>query len=288
MSPEVVIVTVFADGDGGGNVTPIVPDATGMTDQEMQDLARHHSRESAFVTPSPSGDADYELRFWVPGHEMEMCGHATVGAVWLLAQRGEVTGDSVTVGTRSGQVQAQVSRGDSSISVRISQPAARLTELDGSAVDDLLDVLGVDRSVLADRPVLNAVTSRVKTLVPVRSVEVLDALAPDLSRVEELCTRLDSTGLYPYAVGDLDDQTFDARQFPRSSGYPEDPATGIAAAALSFALLEQGLVEESERPIRVRQGRAMGRPSSIEVRLRTSDGDVVGCWLGGDVRLSSD
>ena len=79
---------------------------------------------------------------------------------------------------------------------------------------------------------------------------------------------------------------FDARQFPKSSGYPEDAATGIAAAALAFGLLENGSVEASDRLIRVRQGRAMGRPSEIAVRFRVDvAGRVQGCWLGGNVRL---
>ena len=83
------------------------------------------------------------------------------------------------------------------------------------------------------------------------------------------------------------EQVFDARQFPKSSGYPEDAATGIAASALAFGLLCNGLVEASGRPIRVRQGRAMGRPSEIVVRLRRDGGGAVqGCWLGGRAELA--
>src|SRR5690606_41767239 len=74
----------------------------------------------------------------------------------------------------------------------------------------------------------------------------------------------------------------DARQFPRSSGYPEDAATGIAAAALAFGLLHDGLVDPA-RPVTVRQGRAMGRPSRIELRFRSAGGGV---WMGGEVRLT--
>ncbi len=81
---------------------------------------------------------------------------------------------------------------------------------------------------------------------------------------------------------------FDARQFPKSSGYPEDAATGIAAAALAFGLLDNGLVEATERPIRVRQGRAMGRPSEITVRFRGGGAAAVqGCWLDGSAHLET-
>src|SRR6185437_12242637 len=97
----------------------------------------------------------------------------------------------------------------------------------------ILDVLGIRRDDLGPLPIQNARTSRVKTLIPLRSVAVLDGLSPDFARIEPVCAAIESTGLYPYAISDRVGQVVDARQFPRSSGYPEDAATGIAASALS-------------------------------------------------------
>lgn len=122
-----------------------------------------------------------------------------------------------------------------------------------------------------------------KTLVPIRDVARLNSLQPDFSRIEQLCSEIGSTGLYPYAPHDGSDQIFDARQFPRSSGYPEDAATGIAATALSFGLLRNGLVERSAQLIRVMQGRAMGQLSEIHVRLGMADDKAIGCTVGGAV-----
>ena len=104
--------------------------------------------------------------------------------------------------------------------------------------------------------------------------------------VERVCTDLGSTGLYPYAVSDAGPRQYVARQFPRSSGYPEDPATGIAAAALLFGLLDDGLIDLSDDVVTIRQGRAMGRPSAMTLRLRMEDSTAVGCWLGGPVEIA--
>jgi PhzF family phenazine biosynthesis protein len=183
--------------------------------------------------------------------------------------------------TRSGVVGAYVLGPDT---VEITQPAGQVSRVADDAVAEICSVLGITAGDLAPLPVLNSRTSRTKTLVPVGSVAVLDGLRPDFSRVERVCDRIGSTGLYPYAPSD---GGFDARQFPRSSGYPEDPATGIAAAALAFGLLENGLVEAAERPIRVRQGRAMGRPSEISVRFTLTGGAVPGCRIGGTARLDA-
>jgi PhzF family phenazine biosynthesis protein len=284
---EIHVVNVFSAGPNGGNPAPIILDAAGMSDADMQDVARTWGLESSFISPAPNGsDCDFTFRFWVPNHEMTMCGHATVGAVWLLYMLGRLPRDQVSIWTRSGRVDAQVSRRNSvGVWVEITQPKGKITPIPDSnrSEADILKVLGITSNDLADLPIQNACTSRVKTLVPVKSVAVLDGLRPDFSKMEELCERIGSTGLYPYAPADLTNQVFDARQFPKSCGYPEDAATGIAAAALAFGLLESKLVATSARPITIRQGRAMGRPSEISLRLRFHDGQPDGCWLGGPV-----
>lgn len=289
MRPDVQLVSVFATGPHGGNPAPIVIDAAGMSDAGMQQVARSFGHESGFVLPPPPGsDCDFEFRFWVPNHEMSMCGHATVGALWLLDRLGKLPGDHLSIWTKSGRVDARIrNRTEHGAAVEISQPAGSVEPLPDAdkSRGDITEILGIRADDLASLPIQNASTSRVKTLVPLNSVSVLDRLSPDFARIEELCSRIGSTGLYPYAVFDKDAQIVDARQFPRSSGYPEDAATGIAASALSFGLLSNGIVEASERQITIRQGRAMQRPSEILVRFRLDDGRPDGCWLGGAVRL---
>lgn len=287
---DIDLVSVFAAAPGGGNPAPIVADAAGLSDSDMRAIAAAYGHESAFVLPPPPGSAcDLALRFWVPNHEMEMCGHATVGAVWLLDRLGRLPRANVTIATLSGDVEAQVENaGTAEARVEISQPqgqVAALPDADGS-IDELLSILGIARTDLAPLPVRNARTSRVKTLIPLKSAAILDGLTPDFGRIEQFCEKIGSTGLYPYAASDPQSRTFDARQFPKSSGYPEDAATGIAAAALAFGQLEAGQVAADSRPIRIRQGRAMGRPSEIAVRFRLGpDGAIAGCWLGGGVRF---
>jgi PhzF family phenazine biosynthesis protein len=286
MTNAVSWVTVFADGAGGGNPAPVVLDAQGMTDDEMRDVAAGSGHESAFVLPAPAGSAaDLRLRFWVPNHEMEMCGHATVGALWLLATQGMLRTDEPVVSTASGDVDARIGRDGADVTVEVSQPAATTEVLDDAAVRQVLDVLGIDDDRRGATPVLNATTSRAKTLVHLDGVEALDRLEPDLDRVEQVCSTIGSTGLYPFAVVDDDGRRLAARQFPRSSGYPEDPATGIAAAALVLGLAQHGATSATGA-VEVLQGRAMGRPSRMTVTPRTVGGAVVGCWLGGRVEPS--
>ncbi|NYZ61559.1 PhzF family phenazine biosynthesis protein [Luteimonas deserti] len=284
--PAIHLVHVFCAGPNGGNPAPIVLDARGMSDDAMRDVAREHRHESGFVLPPPDGsDADLAMRFWVPNHEMEMCGHVTVGAVWLLERHGRLSKDRLRIHTPSGMVEALINRaGDAEVAVEISQPVGHVETLACPDLrSEIASLLDIEPAALGDGPIQNARTSRVKTLVPISSIGALDALRPDFSRVATLCERLGSTGLYPYAVG-ADPGIVDARQFPKASGYPEDAATGIAAAALAFGLREQDLLPPTLAALRVRQGRAMGHPSEISIRFEHTHSDVTGCWIGGVVR----
>src|SRR5207237_8675807 len=121
-------------------------------------------------------------------------------------------------------------------------------------------------SALVDCPLWTAARSRANPLVPVRSRAILDSIAPDFSRIAEACDAIGSTGLYPFAIVDRATATLAARQFPRSSGYPEDAATGIAATALASGLRQLSVTSSTK--VTVRQGEAMGRPSKINETFR--------------------
>ena len=274
---NVELVRVFPHSESGGNSAPIVLDAVGMSDKEMRMVAERYGLESGFVLPSgPSSDADYRFRFFVPQHEMEMCGHATIGALWLLREKKQLTRDSILIDTLSGQVRAHVPK---SGAISISQPVGVIDPLLATDIEAVLSVLGLKNSELAKPEVINSCTSRAKTLIPLGDRRILDDITPDFDKMEEVCGTIGSTGLYPFAPGS-ERGLFHARQFPRASGYPEDAATGIAASALAFGLLEWSAVTQNDRVI-IRQGEAMGHASEIVVTFDFDEGVPVGCWIQG-------
>lgn len=287
LAGELRHIDVFIGGAGGGNPVPLVADASTLSSQDMQGIARTTGHESAFVVAPTAAGADWRFRFFVPQHEMEMCGHATVGTLWAMRQWGWWTSATACIETLSGRVEAEWD--EAAQRVWVSQPAVQAWTLAEDAARRVEAVLGLPA---ASVPVMsNASTSRVKTLVPMVDPAALHALQPDFAAMEALCGSIDSTGLYPYVrVGDSPDgePVIAARQFPKSSGYPEDAATGIAAAALWGHLAAIGAIPVGtvDAPVvcTVRQGEAMGRPSAIVVRARFDDAAApAGCWLSGQV-----
>lgn len=278
------VVDVFTAGPGGGNPAPVTLDADALTSEQMRGIAESYGHEAGFVLkPTDPKRADIRYRFFVPRHEMEMCGHGTLGTTWLLAREGLLKPGEVRVETLSGVVKTRISE---SGSVAISQPTGKVTEVDPRHRAEILDVLGISERDTLDLPILNAATSRVKTLVPLSSPVTINRLTPDFERMEKICEAIGSTGLYPFACDWEDERTYHARQFPKASGYPEDAATGIAATALIYGLRHYGLIG-TRKTIRVRQGEAMGRPSRLAVTLADGRDPDVGCWLTGEVRKAA-
>ncbi|RQR71605.1 PhzF family phenazine biosynthesis isomerase [Burkholderia sp. Bp9012] len=275
-------VRVFPAGQGGGNPAPVVLDADSLSADEMMAIAARYGHESAFVCAPRDTGSTYRLRFFVPRHEMEMCGHATLGALWLLRRLGRWTSRVATLETLSGIVDARFD--ESTQSIEVSQPKGIVQSIgDARKHAAICDVLRIDADDLDALGIVNATTSRTKTLIPIRSVQRLHALTPSFEKMQALCDQLESTGLYPFAVERRQPLEVHARQFPRSSGYPEDAATGIAAAATLYGALHYGLLAHGASGMTVHQGYAMGKPSSIRVEMRDPDNADAGCWISGAV-----
>ena len=107
---------------------------------------------------------------------------------------------------------------------------------------------------------------------------MLDRLHPDFPYLWDLCDRYGTTGFYPYAMetGPFGDPIFFARQFPKRAGYPEDPATGVAASALGAYLAQYCVipVQNGWNRYAIRQGDAMGRPSILYSDIWMEEGII--------------
>jgi len=80
---------VFTETRFGGNPLAVLPHANGLSDQQMQQIAREFNfPESAFVFPSPAGHTR-KVRIYTPAREIPFAGHPNVGTAFILASSGE-------------------------------------------------------------------------------------------------------------------------------------------------------------------------------------------------------
>jgi len=277
MEQRVVWTSVFVDGPGGGNPCPVVFDADGRSDDELQASAADFGAETVFVLPAQS-TGDVRLRYFVPVHEMQMCVHATIAASVVLGREGGLPQGRATVETPLGEL-GVTWRANTAV---VDQFAA-VFDAEVSDVSRVASALRIAPSSITG-PVRSVSASRPKLVVPLADESVLDSLAPDFELLWQVCDELGVTGFYPYTHGS-DAADLAARQFPRRAGYVEDPATGVAAAALA-AHLALNAPNPGWRSWRIAQGRAMGRPSALTAQAHVdSSGTVTSTRVGGTARM---
>ena len=90
-----------------GNPAGVVPDAKGLTDEQMLRIARElNNSETAFMFETDSPDYDIEVRFFTPTTEVPICGHATIAAHYVRAKERNMEGGTVVQKTKAGILSA--------------------------------------------------------------------------------------------------------------------------------------------------------------------------------------
>jgi PhzF family phenazine biosynthesis protein len=256
----------------------------------MQRLAAGFGAETVFVLKPADPACDLRLRYFVPQHEMEMCGHATVGTVSMLAERHRLTTSPVKIEAPLGAIDVAWQRNHDGVLVTVGQFAPTFSQQrpDPAAVAAALRI-PVQAIALEAEPIQSVSVSRPKLIVPLHERAVLDAMQPDFEKLWSLCDRYATTGFYPFTTQGGDRGTHaQARQFPKRAGYDEDPATGVAACALGAYLVQYALFGEKDEGwnnFSIEQGHAMGRPSIIEVGVRVERECIVATRMSGRARV---
>jgi PhzF family phenazine biosynthesis protein len=286
MAVEVVHTRVFAAVSGGGNPCPVVLSADRLDDPQMQALSKKFGLDTVFILSPLSKDADIRFRYFVPEHEMGVSGHATVAAITVAIRDGTLKSERVRVETLNGVFVVACAHERDDFLVTLEQnvptfgPAVPASMVAAAMKVDFEDIL-------AGTPVESVSVSRPKLLVPLRDSSVLDRLKPDFEALWTLCDAFRVSGIYTFTrKTDKPSADVEARQFPLRAGFPEDAATGVAAAALgSYLVKYDRKCRAGEHRIRIAQGHAMGAPSLIEAIVDCEDGRITRTAICGKAEI---
>lgn len=202
-------VDAFADRPLRGNPAAVMPLERWLDDALMQSIAAENNlSETAFTVPSDGSEADFDLRWFTPTAEVEMCGHATLAAGHIL-----MAASSVRFSTKSG-IMVVSRRGDL---LELNMRAAKLSLVSDP---DLCASLG-----LSDSPVWLADGYNDAAIIEVASEAEVRALEPDFAALHHIHRMAVVT-----APGQEEDIA--SRVFVPYLGIDEDPVTGSAHAAL--------------------------------------------------------
>lgn len=281
---------VFTDRLFGGNPLAVFTDARGISDAQMQAVARElNLSETVFVLP-PEAGGTRRVRIFTPGSELPFAGHPTVGTAILLVALGEVP-------AQEGETEVVLEEGVGPVPVRVrvrggSPDFAQLTAAQPPVVgpaparEELAALLGLAPADLSDdwEPAM-ASAGVGFTVIPLRDVAALGRARLDLTAWERVLAHTDAPGVYP-VVPAAPGETVRVRMFAPAMGIPEDPATGAAAAALAGYLArdaQQGTLRWT-----VEQGEEMGRPSTIYLEADVYNGIVLRSRVGGSAVMVSE
>ncbi|MHB0886968.1 MAG: PhzF family phenazine biosynthesis protein [Bacillota bacterium] len=308
---DIFQVDAFTDKVFGGNPAGVVPDAAGLTEDQMKPIAREmNCSETAFVTaPSEAGTGrkpapDLRVRFFTPTDEVDLCGHATIGTFFFLAAEGRLPGgrpvprlaeaagggvdvEVVVQETKAGDLPVYIYRRGLAVErVMMAQASPRiLDEYDGARLAELAALLGADPADLtAESPTGHAAVAQVVTtglpdlILPVRDLERLRALRPNSAGLGEWCRERGLISVHAFCFGGLEaGTTVHGRDFAPSVGIPEESATGTANGALGAYLVLNRLIPLSATTmIRAEQGHILRRPSQILVEIEVDPATLEG------------
>lgn len=201
-------VDAFAQVPFTGNPAAVMPLERWPDDSVMQAIAAENNlAETAFAVPSDGGEADYELRWFTPAVEVNLCGHATLAAGHVL-----MSGNRLRFATRSG-ILTVARNGDL---LELDMPAY---EVEAAELPELIQALGVSGETFLS-PAGNG-----NAIVLVADEGAVRAARPDFAALAKLPFLLSVT-----APGDEHDVA--SRVFAAYHGIPEDPVTGSAHTVL--------------------------------------------------------
>lgn len=276
---QALLVDAFAAEPTAGTPTGVVPEADGLTDDQMQAIASElGATETAFVLSA--ADADRRLRCFSPTGELAQAETATVAAYAALSERGEVDAAELTVATAGGEIAVETKPNGM---VWVEQGRADITEVD-IPYGDVADALGLDAATLkdvgADLPLVTADVGESWLLVPVNYFEHLSNLAVDGAAVDSLCDRVDAAGVYPFTFDTVGADatrrsTFHGRAF-RVGSRAEEPVTATASGACAAFVRRYGALDDTIEQIIAEGGHFRDRPGTVSV-----DTDGTEVWVGG-------
>ncbi len=203
-------VDAFAAEVFAGNPAAVCPLESWLPDAVLQAVAAENNlSETAFIVKTSAG---YDLRWFTPAIEVDLCGHATLGSAFVVATHLEPGADKVAFHSKSGPLTV-TREGDLYTLDFPARPPERIED-DGAVA-----------AALGAAPV--ELWRAGKTMAVLEDEAAVLAAAPDLAKV----AALPGDGLIVTAPGARHD--FVSRYFAPHAGIPEDPVTGSAHCVLA-------------------------------------------------------
>ena len=272
------IVDAFTDEIFGGNPAGVVILDEGQdfpTDEICVKTARElRYSETAFI--KRLNDKEFNIRYFTPAAEVELCGHATIGSFAALRYGGYISDGEYMNHTISGDLNIGVEGDrilmDMAVPVKINEISAE------DKLEELYKIMGLDYQEQKAKG-LEMIPQMISTglpdiMMPVVTQADLEAIEPDFKALSDLSAAYEVVGVHAFTL-DGDDATCHVRNFAPLYDIDEEAATGTSNGALTYYGFLNGFVKSGD-DCKFIQGEKMQRPSAIVSHIEADDN---GCLI---------
>lgn len=286
-------VDVFTHTPFQGNPLAVILDGEGLTDRQMQQIARWTNlSETTFVLAPTHPDADYRLRIFTTVRELPFAGHPSIGSAHALREAGKLPSSrsswimECAAGLRSMRIEhGNDPAGEVTIFVRV--PDAELQPFDPNVDAELALALGLSAGAIQHARAVDV--GPIWLIADIGDAQRLLALEPSAEALLQLSQKLAVTGVTVFASDETKHASCVLRSFCPGEGMFEDPVCGSGNAAVAAYRRARGDFAADSTRYRARQGQCLGRNGFVDVRLLTDSSIEIGgqsvTTIDGYIRL---
>lgn len=270
-SVKVYHYDAFGKEPNKGNPAGIVLNTDDLTEEDMQKIAQKVGfSETAFLIKS--NIADVRIRYFKPGHEMSLCGHATIATVYALNKQG-LLGDktNISIETKAGILPIRiVETSEHETYITMKQATPQFKKFKGS-MEDLANSIGITKEDIDDElPTVYGSTGTWTLLIPIKTLDTFKRMNPNNKLFPSILKEMPNESVHPFCLETYSrDADMHARHFPSPfSGSIEDPVTGTASGVMGayFAKYIKRNFEESLNLV-VEQGQEINKDGRVMVKV---------------------
>ena len=258
-------IDAFTDRAFKGNPAGVVL-GENLSKEEMQIIAKEMNlSETAFIIKSAESDkTDYDLRWFTPSVEVELCGHATIASLHFLKENNLLKdGQEIKLNTLSGILKCRFENDRYFMQI----PIFSMEEFTGDK-EEIMDALGGNRSDFDEKTPFILVENGY-LYIKIKSLKEVSFLKPDFKALHELTTTKNEFGcIAVYTLETVEEENFaHSRFFAPFFGVNEDPVTGSMNGPLLPVLIHAGFIKNKNKELNYtfEQGDVLGRNGRVGV-----------------------
>ena len=273
MKVKIKKINAFTDSIYAGNPAGVVLNSPILTIKQMKLISKIiKASETAFIFPS--NIADYDVRFFSPTIEVDLCGHATIATYYAMLMENYYPKKqfiSVKQNTNSGIIPIEIYHKKNGNLDKImmiqNSPEFKYINTDFTEIADALNIS--KESINQNLPKQTISTGLYTLPICLDSINIIKKIKPNFDKIKKICIKYNVGSIHIFTFDTIDpDSIYHSRNFAPLYGVNEDPVTGTANGAVCSYLFFNKIIKKNE--LICEQGDIIKKPGRVFVNIKNN------------------